>query len=109
MKMGKMTNQKYKNYINELLERTMMTNKVKLVLSSEEYVELYSQLAERRMQAFVDAEYIMETSEDGLQPVLVEAENGDTSYSEWAQDEFNDECDIIQNILAEVGIFQEVT
>ena len=86
-----------------------MTNKVKLVLSSEEYVELYSQLAERRMQAFVDAEYIVETSEGGGQPVLVEAENGDTRYSDWAQDEFNDECGIIENILAEVGIFQEVT
>lgn len=107
--MGKMTDQKYKNYINELLERTMMTNKVKLVLSSEEYVELYSQLAERRMQAFVDAEYIVETSEGGGQPVLVEAENGDTRYSDWAQDEFIDECNIVQNILAEVGIFQEVT
>ena len=106
--MGKMTDQKYKNYINELLERTMMTNKVKLVLSSEEYVELYSQLAERRMQAFIDADP-RRYSEYGKTPVLVEAENGDTSYSEWAQDEFNDECDIIQNILAEVGIFQEVT
>jgi predicted metal-binding transcription factor (methanogenesis marker protein 9) len=72
MKMGKMTDQKYKNYINELSERTMMTNKVKLVLSSEEYVELYSQLAERRMQA----------------------------RRVWYD---------IENILAEVGIFKEVT
>ena len=94
-------------------------NKVKLVLSSEEYVELYSELARRRMQAFVDAEYIVETSEGprcyaynrlcGGQPVLVEDAQGNTSYSDWAQDEFIDECNIIQNILAEVGIFQEVT
>ena len=82
-----------------------MTNKVKLVLSSEEYVELYSELARRRMQAFVDAEY----SQDGETPVLVEDAQGNTSYSEWAQDEFIDECGIIENILAEAGIFQEVT
>lgn len=83
-----------------------MTNKVKLVLSSEEYVELYSQLAERRMQAFVDL--ILDPYGTEIADVLVEDDQGNTSYSEWAQDEFNEECGIIENILAEVGIFQEV-
>ena len=78
-------------------------NKVRLVLSSEEYVELYAELAHRKMAAFIQAGY----SQDGKTPVLVEAENGDTRYSDWAQDEFDDECGIIENFLAETGIVQE--
>ena len=78
-------------------------NKVRLVLSSEEYVELYAELASRRMAAFIQAGY----SQDGKTPVLVEAENGDTRYSDWAQDEFDDECGIVEELLSEVGIVQE--
>ena len=84
----------------------MMTmSEVRLVLSSEEYVELYAELAHRRMAAFMQAGY----SQDGKTPVLVEAENGDTRYSDWAQDEFDDECGIVEELLSNVGIFQEVT
>ena len=78
-------------------------NKVRLVLSSEEYVELYAELASRRMEAFMDAEY----SKDGDNSVLIEDSNGDTYYSEWAQDEFDDECGIIEELLSDVGICQE--
>jgi len=78
-------------------------SKVRLVLSSEEYVELYAELAHRRMAAFIQAEY----SQDGETPVLVEDAQGNTSYSDWAQDEFDDECGIIENFLAETGIVQE--
>ena len=82
----------------------MMTmSEVRLVLSSEEYVELYAELAHRRMAAFMQAGY----SQDGKTPVLVEAENGDTRYSDWAQDEFDDECGIVEELLSNVGIVQE--
>ena len=80
-------------------------SEARLVLSSEEYVELYAELAHRRMAAFMQAGY----SQDGKTPVLVEAENGDTRYSDWAQDEFDDECGIVEELLSNVGIFQEVT
>jgi len=33
--------------------------------------------------------------------------SGGTYYSEWAQDEFHDECGIIEDILANMGIVQE--
>jgi hypothetical protein len=78
-------------------------SEARLVLSSEEYVELYAELAHRRMAAFIQAGY----SQDGKTPVLVEAENGDTRYSDWAQDEFDNECGIIEELLSEVGIVQE--
>ena len=55
------------------------------------------------MAAFIQAGY----SQDGKTPVLVEAENGDTRYSDWAQDEFDDECGIIEELLSDVGIVQE--
>ena len=81
-------------------------SEVRLVLSSEDYVTLYSQLAERRMQAFQDADK-RRYSQWGETPVLVEDDQGNTSYSDWAQDEFDDECGIIENFLAETGIVQE--
>jgi len=81
-------------------------SEVKLVLSSEDYVTLYSQLAERRMQAFQDADK-RRYSQWGETPVIVEDAQGNTSYSDWAQDEFDDECGIIENFLAETGIVQE--
>jgi hypothetical protein len=83
-----------------------MTNKVRLVLSSEEYVELYTELAERRMLAFIDADP-RRYSEYGKTPVLVEAENGFQRYSDWAQDEFDKECGIIEELLSEAGICQD--
>ena len=76
-----------------------MTNKVKIMLSSETYVQLYAELAERRMQAFVDADF----SKDGDNDVYIEDSNGDIYYSEWAQDEFNWEVGIIESILEAIG------
>jgi hypothetical protein len=81
-------------------------SEVRLVLSSEDYVTLYSQLAERRMQAFQDADK-RRYSQWGETPVIVEDAQGNTSYSDWAQEEFDDECGIIENFLAETGIVQE--
>ena len=78
-------------------------SEVRLVLSSEDYLTLYSQLAERRMQAFEDAKY----SQDGKTPVIVEDAQGNTSYSEWAQDEFDNEVNVVEDFLAETGIVQE--
>ena len=110
--MGKMTDQKYKNYINELSERTMtMTNKVKLVLSSEEYVGLVGELAERKLLALDTVmKQIKLEMENELNGVVYHTDNsGGTHFSDWAQDEFNKEVDEIENILAEAGIFKEVT
>ena len=81
-------------------------SEVRLVLSSEDYVTLYSQLAERRMQAFQDADK-RRYSQWGETPVIVEDDQGNTSFSDWAQDEFDDECGIIEDILANMGIVQE--
>ena len=81
-------------------------SEVRLVLSSEDYVTLYSQLAERRMQAFQDADK-RRYSQWGETPVIVEDAQGNTSFSDWAQDEFDDECGIIEDILANMGIVQE--
>jgi len=91
-------------------------NKVRLVLSSEDYVELYSQLAERKLLSYLyDETYtrLVRIGETGNEwdevPVYVEDAQGNTSFSDWAQDEFDDECGIIEDILSNVGIFQEVT
>ena len=51
--------------------------------------------------------YRQDTHKTVKTPVLVEAENGDTRYSDWAQDEFDDECGIIEELLSDVGIFKE--
>ncbi len=80
-----------------------MTNEVKIMLSSETYVQLYTELADRRMQAFVDADF----SKDGDNDVYIEDSNGDIYYSEWAQDGFNWEIGMIESLLADAGIYQE--
>ena len=89
-------------------------NKVRLVLSSEDYVELYSQLAERKLLSYLyDETYtrLVRIGETGNEwdevPVYVEDAQGNTSFSDWAQDEFDDECGIIEELLSEVGIVQE--
>ena len=91
-------------------------NEVRLVLSSEDYVTLYSQLAERKLLSYLyDETYtrLVRIGETGNEwdevPVYVEDAQGNTSFSDWAQDEFDDECGIIEDILAEAGIVQEET
>jgi hypothetical protein len=76
-------------------------NEVRLVLSSEEYVGLVGELAERKLLA------LDTVSNDGV--VYHTDNSGGTHFSDWAQDEFNKEVDEIENILAEAGIFKEVT
>ena len=89
-------------------------SEVRLVLSSEDYVTLYSQLAERKLLSYLyDETYtrLVRIGETGNEwdevPVYVEDDQGNTSFSDWAQDEFDDECGIIENFLAETGIVQE--
>jgi len=89
-------------------------SEVRLVLSSEDYVTLYSQLAERKLLAYLyDETYtrLVRIGETGNEwdevPVYVEDAQGNTSYSDWAQDEFDDECGIIEELLSDVGIVQE--
>ena len=84
-------------------------SEVRLVLSSEDYVGLVGDLAERKLLA-LDIQYTrtneaVTVSVDGT--VYHTDNSGGTSYSEWAQDEFNDECGIIEDILANMGIVQE--
>ena len=89
-------------------------SEVRLVLSSEDYVTLYSQLAERKLLSYLyDETYtrLVRIGETGNEwdevPVYVEDAQGNTSFSDWAQEEFDDECGIIENFLAETGIVQE--
>ena len=86
-------------------------SEVRLVLSSEDYVGLVGELAERKLLA-LDIQYTrtneaVTVSVDGT--VYHTDNSGGTHFSDWAQDEFNKEVDEIENILAEAGIFKEVT
>ena len=76
-------------------------NEVRLVLSSEEYVGLVGELAERKLLA------LDTVSNDGV--VYHTDNSGGTHFSDWAQDQFDNEVNEIKNILAEAGIFKEVT
>jgi len=76
-------------------------NKIKL--NTEEYISLYAELAERRLEAFEFAEYRQEEGVD----VFVKDTNGDIIHSEWASDQFVEECNVIEEILELHGIIQE--
>jgi len=76
-------------------------NKIKL--KTEEYISLYAELAERRLKAFEFAEYRQEEGVD----VFVKDTNGDIIHSEWASDQFVEECNVIEEILELHGIIQE--
>ncbi len=71
----------------------------KIYLPSEVWVSLYTELAERRLLAFSFAEY----SQDGETGILDESEE---RYSDWAQEEFNGEGDIIESILNSHGLYR---
>jgi len=71
----------------------------KIYLPSEVWVSLYAELAERRLLAFSFAEY----SQDGETGILDESEE---RYSDWAQEEFNGEGDIIESILNSHGLYR---
>jgi len=71
---------------------------MKVYLPDDQYIALYCELAERRLHAFVHAEYI--------DNVMEEDEDGNEHYSEKAQDIFDEECNIIYAILGDAGIHQ---
>ena len=71
--------------------------------SGDTYTSLYAELADRRLDAFEFAEY---KEEEGID-IWVKDDNGDLIYSEWAQDQFIKEVNVIENILASHGIIKE--
>lgn len=77
-------------------------NKIKL--KTEEYISLYAELAERRLEAFKFAEYRQEEEVD----VFVKNPDGSLVHSEWASDQFVEECDVIEDILRSHGIIREI-
>jgi len=77
-------------------------NKIKL--KTEEYISLYAELAERRLEAFEFAEYRQEEGVD----VFVKDTNGDIIHSELGSEQFVDECNVIEEILESHGIIQEI-
>jgi len=75
----------------------------KIKLKSEVYISLYAELAERRLEAFNFAEY---KEQEGVD-IWIRDTNGDIIYSEWASEQFVDECNVIEEILESHGIIQE--
>jgi len=75
----------------------------KIKLKSEVYISLYAELAERRLEAFNFAEY---KEQEGVD-IWIRDTNGDIIHSEWASEQFVDECNVIEEILESHGIIQE--
>jgi len=71
-----------------------------LELDTENYISLYGELAERRLEAFEFAEYRQNEGED----VFVTDKDGNITHSEWASDQFVEECNVVEEILASHGI-----
>jgi len=71
-----------------------------LELDTENYISLYGELAERRLEAFEFAEYRQNEGED----VFVTDKDGNVTHSEWASDQFVEECNVVEEILASHGI-----
>jgi len=68
-----------------------MANQPRYVLDVQTYIELYSSLAE----AFVDLNEIILTKDGG------------TDRTEAGDDQFIDNCNIVESILADCGIVKE--
>ena len=68
------------------------------IIRSEQYVELYSELAE----------LMLETNNGDLpsEILLVTDANGDERYTEAAQDRFNDYCDEVEAVLSKNNIIK---
>jgi hypothetical protein len=68
------------------------------VIRSEQYVELYSELAE----------LMLEANNVDLPPeiLLVTEANGDVRYTDAAQDRFNDYCDEVEAVLSKNNIIK---
>lgn len=69
-------------------------------LDTENYISLYGELAERRLEAFEFAEYRQNEGED----VFVTDKDGNVTHSEWASDQFVEECNVVEEILVSHGI-----
>jgi hypothetical protein len=69
-------------------------------LDTENYISLYGELAERRLEAFKFAQYRQNDGED----VFVTDKDGNVTHSQWASDQFVEECNVIDEILASHGI-----
>tara|TARA_R110000765_G_scaffold349575_1_gene439659 strand:- start:103 stop:501 length:399 start_codon:yes stop_codon:yes gene_type:complete len=74
-------------------------------LDTENYISLYGELAERRLEAFEFAEYRQNEGED----VFVTDKDGNITHSEWASDQFVEECNVVEEILASHGITSAVS
>jgi hypothetical protein len=79
----------------------------KIKLKSEVYISLYAELAERRLEAFNFAEYSAQATEREGVDIWIRDTNGDIIHSEWASEQFVDECNVIEEILESHGIIQE--
>ena len=68
------------------------------IIRSEQYVELYSELAE----------LMLETNNGDLpsEILLVTEANGDVRYTDAAQDRFNDYCDEVEAVLSKNNIIK---
>ena len=71
---------------------------IELVLSANDYSRLVGALAERRLEAF---------QAGGVGSVYITDNSGGTHYTDWAQDQFDNELNEIENILKEIGIHRE--
>lgn len=71
-----------------------------LELDTENYISLYGELAERRLEAF---EFAFEHKQKG-EDVFVKDKDGNVTHSEWASDQFVEECNVVEEILASHGI-----
>lgn len=67
-------------------------------LSPEDYISLYSELAQRRIQTLLDTEFISDC--------YIEEEGSGTRFTDESQEAFNSEVDIICGILEQHNIHQ---
>ena len=66
------------------------------IISPDQYVELYSGLAELMLEA-----------NNGAEILLVTEANGDVRYTDAAQDRFNDYCEEVESVLLANNIVGE--
>ncbi len=65
-----------------------------VILSQDMYIDLYSSMAEA----------ILVDHQSDLIELYVTEENGDTRFTEEAQDIFNEYCDLVESVLLDCGI-----
>ena len=65
-----------------------------VILSQDMYIDLYSSMAEA----------ILVDHQSDLIELYVTEENGDTRFTEEAQDIFDDYCGLVEGVLSDCGI-----